>query len=102
MASRKLSELNLTLTVQRSSLNWTQAELARAAGLPPNAVSDFERGNRAFSAEKLEELAGVMGLPVEAVTQARAFVRSMRQHARSPGDPDEDAHADRRHVEKVA
>ncbi|MEO6192953.1 MAG: hypothetical protein ABIS20_08090, partial [Thermoanaerobaculia bacterium] len=42
------------------------------------------------------------GLPVEAVTQARAFVRSMRQHARSPGDPDEDAHADRRHVEKVA
>ncbi len=102
MASRKPSELNLTLTVLRSSLNWTQAELARAGGLPPNAVSDFERANRAFSAGKLEELAGVMGLPVEAVTQARAFVRSMRQHARSPGDPDEDAQADRRHVEKVA
>ena len=102
MASRKPSELNLTLTVIRSSLNWTQAELARAAGLPPNAVSDFERGNRAFSAEKLEELAGVMGLPVEVVPQARAFVRSMIQQARPPGHPDEDAHADRRHVEKVA
>jgi transcriptional regulator with XRE-family HTH domain len=102
MASRKPAELNLTLTVLRSSLNWTQAELARAGGLPPNAVSDFERGNRAFSAEKLEELAGVMGLPVEAVTQARAFVRSMRQHARAPGDPDEDASTDRRQVEKVA
>jgi len=60
MASRKPSELNLTLPVIRSSLNWNQAELARAAGLPPNAISDFERGNRAFSAEKLEELAGVV------------------------------------------
>jgi tetratricopeptide (TPR) repeat protein len=102
MASKKLSDLNLALTVMRSALSWNQAELARVAGLPPNAVSDFERGNRAFSLEKLEELAGVMGLPPAAVAQARTFVRSMGQQARAPGDPDEDAEADRRHVEQFA
>jgi transcriptional regulator with XRE-family HTH domain len=101
MPAKKPTDLNLALTAMRSALNWNQAELARAAGLPPNAVSDFERGNRAFSLDKLEELAGVMGLPAEAVAQARTFVRSMGRQARAPGDPDEDTAADRRHAEQV-
>ncbi|HEX4498605.1 MAG TPA: helix-turn-helix domain-containing protein [Thermoanaerobaculia bacterium] len=102
MSSKKPTDLNLALTAMRSALNWNQAELARAAGLPPNAVSDFERGNRAFSVDKLEELAGVMGLSAEAVTQARSFVRSMGRQARAPGYPDEAAESDRRHVERLA
>jgi transcriptional regulator with XRE-family HTH domain len=102
MSSKKPTDLNLALTAMRSALNWNQAELARAACLPPNAVSDFERGNRAFSVDKLEELAGVMGLSAEAATQARTFVRSMGRQARAPGYPDEEAEADRRHVERLA
>ena len=103
MSSKKPTDLNLALTAMRSALNWNQAELARAAGLPPNAVSDFERGNRVFSVDKLEEaLAGVMGLSAEAATQARSFVRSMGRQARAPGYSGEEAEADRRHVERLA
>ena len=102
MSSKKPTDLNLALTAMRSALNWNQAELARAAGLPPNAVSDFERGSRTFSLDKLEEMAGVMGLSAEAAAQARTFVRSMGRQARAPGYPDEESEADRRHVERLA
>jgi transcriptional regulator with XRE-family HTH domain len=102
MGSRKLSDVNLALTVLRSALDWNQAELARAAGLSPNAVSDFERGKRPLSLDKLKDLAEVLGLPPESVTQARTFVRSMRQQAQAPGFPDEGSEGDHRLAEQFA
>ena len=102
MGSRKPSDVSLALTVIRSALDWNQAELARAAGLSPNAVSDLERGKRPLSLDKLKELAGVLGLSPESVTQARTFVRSMRQQAQAPGFPDEGSEGDHRHAEQFA
>jgi transcriptional regulator with XRE-family HTH domain len=102
MASKSPSDVNLALACMRSALNWKQSELAEAAGTRNTTISDFERGNRAFSLERLTELAGVLGLPLEAVAQARAFVRSMEQQAQPPGDHGPDAGADHRKIEQIA
>ena len=102
MASKAPSDLNRALAAMRCALDWKQSELARATGLRGTTISDFERGNRAFSLEKLTELASVLGLPPGAVAQSRAFVRSMAQQAQPPGHPGEDAGADRRKIEQVA
>ncbi len=102
MASKSPSDVNLALACMRSALNWKQSELAEAAGIRSTTISDFERGNRAFPLERLIELAGVLGLPLEAVAQARAFVRSMEQQAQPPGDHGPDAGADHRSIERIA
>ncbi|MFL6261771.1 MAG: helix-turn-helix domain-containing protein [Thermoanaerobaculia bacterium] len=102
MASKTPSDVNLALACMRSALNWKQSELAEAAGTRGTTISDFERGNRTFSLEKLTELAGVLGLTPEAAAQARAFVRSMEEQARPPGHHGPDAAEDRRRIERVA
>jgi tetratricopeptide (TPR) repeat protein/DNA-binding XRE family transcriptional regulator len=102
MASKTPSDINLALACMRSALNWKQSELAEAARTRGTTISDFERGNRTFSLEKLTELAGVLGLTPEAAAQARAFVRSMEEQARPPGHHGPDAAEDRRRIERVA
>jgi transcriptional regulator with XRE-family HTH domain len=105
MASKTPSDLNLALAAMRSALNWKQSELAEAARVRGTTISDFERGNRAFSLEKLTELAGVLGLPPEAVPQARTFVRSMELQAKPPGYSDQDPGGpgmDPRKIEQIA
>jgi len=77
MASKTPSDLNRALAAMRCALDWKQAELARASGLRGTTISDFERGNRTFSLEKLTELAGVLGLPPGAVAQPAAGITSL-------------------------
>jgi transcriptional regulator with XRE-family HTH domain len=103
MAMRKEpTDLSRALACMRSALSWNQSELAEAAGARATTISDYERGGRALSVERLTELAGVLGLPPEAVPQARAFVRSMKEQAQPPGDHGPDAAEDRRKIEQVA
>jgi transcriptional regulator with XRE-family HTH domain len=82
MSQKALPPLSLALTVLRSALSWTQSELARAAGVRPNVISDYECGQRPLQRDRLEELAGHMGLPPEAVGEALDFVRSVGMRAR--------------------
>ncbi|AWN50253.1 XRE family transcriptional regulator [Methylobacterium terrae] len=41
----------------RALLNWTQPQLAEAAGVGLSTVVDFEKGRRAVSSEGVEKLA---------------------------------------------
>ncbi len=102
MASKEPSDLNRALTALRSALNWNQGELARAAGVQPNMISDFERGHRPLSRDKLKELARVMGLPPESIDWALHFVRPVRQVAQAPGYPPGAAEVDRARIETLA
>ncbi|MEO6191532.1 MAG: helix-turn-helix transcriptional regulator, partial [Thermoanaerobaculia bacterium] len=102
MARKELSTLNLALTVIRSVLGWDQADLAQAAGVQPKVISDYERGHRPLTREKLEMLAGAMGVPADTVDRALSFVRSVRQMAQAPGYPDAGTDADRRQIEALA
>jgi transcriptional regulator with XRE-family HTH domain len=101
MPRRTLPPLSLALTVLRSALGWSQAELARAAGVLPNAISDYERGHRTFQRDKLDELASVMGLPLETVGEALDFVRSVGLRAWS-APPCEAVLEERRQIEAIA
>lgn len=102
MASKELSDLSRALTSLWSALGWSQSELARAAGVQPNMISDFERGHRPLSRQKLKDLAGVMGLPPESIDWALHFVRPVRQVAQAPGYPAGGAEAGRARIEALA
>jgi tetratricopeptide (TPR) repeat protein len=102
MARNDLSPLSRALTVLRSIVGWDQTELADAAGIAPNVISDYERGQRELSRERLEELAGLLGLSAEAVDLALDFVGSVWLEAQAPGYPDAAAGAGRRSIEGIA
>jgi transcriptional regulator with XRE-family HTH domain len=102
LASKEPSDLNRALTALRTALNWNQAKLARVAGVQPNVISDFERGQRNFDRGDLEKIAGLMGLPPEAADWAVNFVRPVRLVAQAPGHPGSAAEAGLAHVERLA
>jgi tetratricopeptide (TPR) repeat protein len=102
MAAKTPTDVNLALACMRSALDWKQSELAEAAGERATNISDFERGKRTLTLERLTELAGVLGLPPEAVAQSRAYVRSMEQQAQPPGHHGPEAAEDRRRIERIA
>ena len=63
MAEQVTSELAGLLRQLRDRAGLTQAELAKAAGLSPRAVSDLERGiNRTARRDTAVRLAGALGL----------------------------------------
>jgi tetratricopeptide (TPR) repeat protein len=102
MARKSLPPLNVALTLLRSGQGWDQKELAQAADTSATVISDLERDQRPLTRDKVEELAGVMGLPAEAVDRALAFVRWLRDAAGAPGHADDPAEANRRHIEEIA
>ena len=63
MAERATSGLAGLLRQLRAEAQLTQAELAKAAGVSPRAVSDLERGiNRTARQDTAVRLAGALGL----------------------------------------
>jgi transcriptional regulator with XRE-family HTH domain/tetratricopeptide (TPR) repeat protein len=102
MASKPVPPLSRALTVLRSALGWEQTALAKAVGVRPSVISNYENGHRPLTREKLEELARVMGLPAEAVDWAVAFVQSLRSVAQAPGYHGPPAAAERQQVETIA
>lgn len=55
-------ELNREIRRQRRWIDMTQRDLAKALGVSVSTVSDWEKGNRNPSVEKLTELAGFFGM----------------------------------------
>ena len=102
MARKTLPPLNVALTLLRSGQGWDQKELAQAAGTSPTVISDLERAQRPLTRDRVEELAGVMGLPAEAVDRTLAFVQWLRDASQAPGHADEPAEANRRRIEEIA
>ncbi len=102
MASKPVPLLSRALTVLRSALGWDQKQLAKAVGVSPSVISDYERGQRTLTRGKLEEFARVMGAPAEAVEWAISFVQALDAVIQAPGYPDGFAEAQRQQVEAVA
>ena len=54
-----------TLRQLRMSLGWTQAELARRAGIDPVSICKYERGARVPSLPNLQRLAAQLGVTLD-------------------------------------
>ena len=88
MARRTIPpQMSLALSYLRSAQGWSQKELSQAAGIPANLISDYERGRKTLSRERLELMATLMGLPSSAVDTALGFLRELREGSREPGPP---------------
>ena len=102
-APKSPPDLSRALTALRELADWSQVELAQAAGVSPNKMSDYERGWRAVTRELLETLAGLMGFPPDAVDQAVHFVRSTRPRLQSFSSPGGgDGGDERARIERLA
>jgi transcriptional regulator with XRE-family HTH domain len=79
MALKLISDLNLALVCLRVARGWSQKQLALAAGVSANLLSDYERGRKRLHREKLERLVGKLGMGREAVEEALSFVGRIRR-----------------------
>jgi len=70
--------LGAALAVLRSILRWDQAEVARAGGIPPSSVSDYERGKVIPSPRTLAKILSGMSLPPGALETALGCVRAVQ------------------------
>jgi tetratricopeptide (TPR) repeat protein len=91
--------MGLALTLLRSVVGWGQKQLAAAYGTSSRVISDYERGQKHLSREKLDEMVRVLGLPPEAADDALEFQRRIQTMSRAPGHPDG---AERQQIERVA
>lgn len=90
---------SLALTLLRTVQGWSQKELAEAAGVQSNLLSDYERGRKPLSRERLELLVVTMGLTAQEIEQAHAFIGRVRASSPAAGHPSD---AQRRRIETVA
>lgn len=58
--NQEVSEFPARLKSAREMREWTQAELAEKAKMPPSSVAHFESGNRKPSFDTLKTLANVL------------------------------------------
>ncbi len=80
--------LGAILAVLRIVRGWSQLELARAAGMRPGTISEYERGKKPLPLRTLERLAAVMGYPPAMIERTRAFIQEARSTA-GPVQPGE-------------
>lgn len=81
--------MNQSLTALRLTMGWSQQDLAQAVGIPSNLLSDYERGRKALSRQRLDQIAGVMGVSPALVDTALAFVQTIRASCQTPGPADD-------------
>ncbi|HSS76988.1 MAG TPA: helix-turn-helix domain-containing protein, partial [Thermoanaerobaculia bacterium] len=84
MRLKDLPDLSIVLTFLRSGQWWSQAELAKAAGISPKVLNDLERGWRTLTRPKLEQLIAFMGLPPAAIDETLETLARNRAMARAP------------------
>src|SRR6185436_13389612 len=102
MASKPLPLLGRVLTVVRTALGWEQNQLAEKAGLKPTVLSDYERGHRNLSRERVEGLVRVMGVPALAVDGCLGFLQMLDAVVQAPGHAGSFREGQRQKVEAVA
>jgi transcriptional regulator with XRE-family HTH domain len=84
MPSEALPDLSIVLTFLRSGQGWSQADLAKAAGISLKVLNDQERGRRTLTRERLEQLIALLGLPPAAIDATLDRLASNRAMARPP------------------
>ncbi len=81
--------MNQSLTALRLTLGWSQQDLAQATGIPANLISDYERGRKGLSRQRLDQFAAAMGVPPVSVETTLAFVQTIRASCQIPGPADD-------------
>jgi len=84
-----LPALGLALTYLRKAIGWSEGELAAALGVSASLISDYERGKKVLTRERLEKIVAAMGFPREAIDDALAFIDRARTKAAPPVYPSE-------------
>ncbi len=84
MPPEALSDLGIVLYFLRSGQGWDQTELGRAAGISHKALSDYERGRRNLTRERLEYLIAFLGLPPAAIDATLDRLAANRALSRPP------------------
>jgi tetratricopeptide (TPR) repeat protein len=81
---------SMALTCLRVIQGWSQMDLSEVSGVPGNLISDYERGRKQLSRERLGILAAAMGLASSTVEGVLDFVDALRHSAGGPGpfDPE--------------
>jgi transcriptional regulator with XRE-family HTH domain/tetratricopeptide (TPR) repeat protein len=72
-----VSPWGTVLTVLRVSRGWSQKQLAAAAGIKPDVVSDYERQGQKRPPDRLQALNAVMGYPPQAIDRTVAFLTGL-------------------------
>jgi transcriptional regulator with XRE-family HTH domain len=99
MAEKK-SDLSIALRFLRESLDWTQAQLAEAAGTTAALIASYEAGRKELHRGRLEYLIASMGLGPERIDEVLALIESVRAGARL--GPDDPLTSRRRRIEALA
>ena len=86
MPTAVLPDLSIVLTFLREGQQWSQAELAAAAGFSPNLINGYERGWKNLVRSRLEYLIALMGLPPERIDATLETLAENREAARAPGE----------------
>jgi transcriptional regulator with XRE-family HTH domain len=95
-------DLALVLVFLRRGQGWNQAQLCRATGISPSRLNDYENDRETLTRERLELLAGAMGLPPERIDETLACLAANRAAAAPPGATPDERAARRRRIEAVA
>lgn len=82
-----LPPLGLALTYLRKAIGWNEGELAAALGVSASLISDYERGKKALTRERLEAVVAVMGFSSDAVAETLAYIDRVRAKAAPPVYP---------------
>jgi transcriptional regulator with XRE-family HTH domain len=75
---RQADELPGAIAIARSFRGWNQGQLARASGLGPSSLSDYERGVKTPSLRSLQRIAAALGVSVADLFQLASLVRRFR------------------------
>jgi transcriptional regulator with XRE-family HTH domain len=102
MPKAVLPDLNVLLVFFRSGQGWSQAELADAAGIPPSLLNDYEKGRKPVTRERLEHLAGVMGIPPERIDESLACLEANRSASRAAAYAPGTLGVSRRRIDAIA
>jgi tetratricopeptide (TPR) repeat protein/transcriptional regulator with XRE-family HTH domain len=98
-----LLPLGLALTYLRKAVGWSEGELAEALGISASLISDYERGRKALTRERLDTIVAAMGYPRDAIDDALAFIdraRAKAAHLVYPSAPG-GADAERQRIDRV-
>src|SRR5579885_2995090 len=95
-------DLAVVLVFLRQGQGWTQAQLCRAAGVSPSRLNDYENGRETLTRERLESLAGAMGLPPERIDETLACLAANRAAAAPPGVALDEKARQLRRIEAIA
>lgn len=87
MPRATVPDLGLALTCLRSAAGWSQRELAAAAGITPNLLSDYERGRKLLHRNRLAKLVRALGFDTATLDRALSFIDEVHGDGSAAAEP---------------